>query len=107
MKGISYRNFNSYRVLAGVTESSFPVPSKMDSVQKPVVIFIQTPTTNADDIWVGQTGVQSDGSAGGFLIEPGKNAYIPVNFFPELKYISATAGQVMLITYLDNQFARE
>jgi len=102
------RNFDNYVLTVGnAVQVAFPVPPVTAKVKKPGVIFVQTPTTNTGNIVVGKTGVLADASAGGFLIEPGKNAYLPVNFFPELFAISTVAGQTLLVTYMDNQFFNE
>ena len=99
-----FRNFDQYVLTVGVAQVAFPTPPVTAKVKKPQMIFVQTPETNTANIVVGKTGVLADFSLGGFLIELGKNAYLPTNYFPELFAIAAGAGQTLLITYMDNQF---
>lgn len=96
-----YEKMDPHCLTVGTSEVAFPAPTVANLVQ-PDAIFVQALPTNTGNIVVSLTGVAADGSAGGYVIPPGANIFLPVNRDEILKAIATAAAQKLSVVYLAN-----
>lgn len=93
-----FEKFEQKVATSGVTETAFPVAD--GEVKQPDAIYVQTPDTNTDPIFIGKTGVKADYTTGAIFLSPSADVILPFNRDEILYHISSAAGQKLFITYL-------
>jgi hypothetical protein len=95
----AFEKFDQYTRSSGSVESAFPTIPKTAIVQRPERIFVQADVSNTNNIYIGKTGVQTDGSTGAFVLVPGSNSMLPFSAYLDLVH-KTTGTQILYITYL-------
>jgi hypothetical protein len=98
---LSFARMDQQTLTVGTSAVSFPTPNSA-KITNPEKVFVQAPSTNVDSIIVGKTGVLANLTAGGFELLPGSSLEIPMNEEGQLKAISNTAAQKLLVTYVES-----
>lgn len=94
-----FDNFDQYVQTSTVAELLFPVIPVTAIVKNPERIFIQAHPDNTANIYIGKTGVQTDGTTGALVLAPGSDSMLPFNEDKEL-FHKTTGSQKIFITYL-------
>lgn len=93
--------FDQQKLDVGDSETAFPAPSTGYAAYDE--IHVQSLSSNADPIFIGKTGVTSDGANGGIEVLPGTIVPLPFKNHSVLKAIAANTGNDLLITYLKRE----
>lgn len=100
--GARYKNFDPQTVTStSASQTVFPTPTAT-VVKKPEAIFVQAFSQNSGRIFIGKTGVATDGTTGGWELAAGANMTLPVNDYASLFHKATAAGQILFITYLES-----
>lgn len=86
------------------TRQEFPVIENKTTaiVKSPEAIFVQSLSTNTQNIVIGDSTVEADATVGAMaIIEPGGNAILPVRDITKLYAISSSGSNLLLVTYLE------
>lgn len=87
-------------VTVGTSAVSMPAIVNGDEVQNPDAVFVQTDDANLGKVYIGKTGVLTNGTTGAFIFSGGDNGILPFTKDEELKLIATIPGQKVYITYL-------
>lgn len=94
-----FDNFDQYVQSSTSTELAFPAIPVTAVVKNPERIFVQAHPDNTANIFIGKTGVLTNGSVGALVLAPGSDCMLPFNEDKILFHIS-TGTQKLFITYL-------
>lgn len=100
----NYKNADPHVVdLLADTETNLPVVTAAGSVKAPAKIFVQAPSDNDGNVFIGPTGVLTDGTKAIFEIQPGESLYLPNHLIDFWKFRSTLANKVR-VTYFEGVF---